>query len=147
MKRKRQSPRSDAESRSVSASRSSNMRAIKARDTVPELRVRSQLHREGFRFRLCRNDLPGSPDIVFPALKKVVFVHGCFWHSHRCKRGKRTPKTNVDYWTQKLRRNVRRDAVVRAALRQLGWTSLVVWECQTRDVDRLMPRLRHFLED
>jgi DNA mismatch endonuclease (patch repair protein) len=147
MKRKRKSLRSEAKSRSVSAARSSNMRAIKARDTVPELRVRSELHRQGFRFRLCRNDLPGSPDIVFPSLKRVVFVHGCFWHSHPCKRGKRTPKTNVQYWSRKLQRNARRDASVKTALRKLGWRTFVVWECQTRDLEKLMPRLRRFLED
>lgn len=147
MKRKRKSLRSEAKSHSVSAARSSNMRAIKARDTVPELRVRSELHRQGCRFRLCRNDLPGSPDIVFPSLKKVVFVHGCFWHSHPCKRGKRTPKTNVDYWDRKLGRNVLRDAMVKKDLRRLGWKTFVIWECQTRDLDKLIPRLRHFLKD
>ena len=91
-----------------SEQRSRTMRAVKFRDTEPELTVRRLLHRMGYRFRLQRKDLPGKPDIVFGPRRKVIFVHGCFWHGHSCKRGSRMPKTNVEYWETKITRNVER---------------------------------------
>lgn len=125
--------------------RSENMRLIRSQDTTPELIVRSLLHRLGFRFRLHRKNLPGRPDIVFPRLHKVVFVHGCFWHQHgRCADG-RLPKSRTSYWTSKLRRNRARDLSNRRKLRTIGWKSLVVWECQTPNLERLEARLIKFL--
>ena len=139
--------RQDSRFGSVDAARSANMRAIRSRDTAPELAVRSALHRAGFRFRLHRSDLPSVPDLVFPKYRKVIFVHGCFWHSHSCKRGGRVPKTNRPYWSQKLARNRQRDNEARRQLRKRGWGVLTVWECQTKQIDRLLPRLRRFLEN
>jgi DNA mismatch endonuclease, patch repair protein len=124
--------------------RSEIMRAVRRKSTGPELRVRSALHAMGRRFRLHAPDLPGSPDIVFRGLKKAIFVHGCFWHGHvHCGR---VPKTNVPYWRAKFERNRRRDAVVRGRLSKLGWSSLVVWECQLIDLHRLGMRLSRFLD-
>jgi len=126
--------------------RSEIMRAVKGENTGPERRVRSALHRLGFRFRLHRRDLPGRPDLVFPSRRKVVFVHGCFWHSHDCKRA-RIPKSRADYWTAKLTANRHRDARSLAALRDLGWEPLVVWECELRHSDDVIARISHFLSD
>jgi len=127
--------------------RSEIMRAVKGENTGPERRVRSALHRLGFRFRLHRRDLPGRPDLVFPRRRKVVFVHGCFWHGHedpRCNRA-RTPKTRTDYWTAKVARNRDRDARALAALEELGWRALVVWECELRDIEAAAARIAAFL--
>ena len=121
------------------------MRAVKSRDTAPERLVRRLAHGLGFRFRLGGRGLPGSPDLVFPRLGAGVFVHGCFWHGHDCARGARTPATNRAYWTAKIARNRARDAASLRALRRLGWRTLVVWECETRDEARLARRLRRFL--
>ena len=127
--------------------RSANMRAVQGRDTKPELRVRQLAHALGYRFRLQRKDLPGKPDLTFSRLKKVVFVHGCFWHRHPgCKRAS-TPTSNVEFWRAKLARNVARDAQQLAALKSAGWQALVVWECQLRDEKRLRARLSQFLKD
>lgn len=120
------------------------MRAVKGRNTRPERAVRSLLHALGYRFRLHRKDLPGSPDIVLPGRKAVIFVHGCFWHGHGCKRGSRAPKTNADYWTKKLAGNIARDARTRAELKALGWQVLVVWECEIK-TEGLADKLRAFL--
>jgi DNA mismatch endonuclease (patch repair protein) len=125
--------------------RSACMRAIKGRNTKPELIVRSALHRLGCRFSLHRSDLHGRPDIVMPARNAVVFVHGCFWHGHVCRHGRRKPASNVAYWTAKLERNRERDRRAVKALRKAGWRVLVVWECQTRDADSLGARLCTFL--
>ncbi len=115
-----------------SATRSRTMAAVKSRDTVVELRVRRSLHSAGLRYRLHRKDLPGSPDVVLPSLRTVVFVHGCFWHRHAgCKRAS-TPASHTEYWLPKLARNVLRDRVNSQRLADLGWTVLVVWECQAR---------------
>ena len=112
--------------------RSHNMSKIKGRDTNPELRLRSVLHRMGLRFRVCRKDLPGKPDVVFPKQKVAVQVRGCFWHQHEgCPAG-RLPKSNLDYWRPKLEGNSRRDAEKDAALRALGWRVLVIWECELK---------------
>jgi DNA mismatch endonuclease (patch repair protein) len=125
--------------------RSRTMRAVKSYDTTPERTVRSLVHRLGFRFRLRRDDLPGKPDLTFPRLHKVIFVHGCFWHGHKCARGDRPPKTNAAYWRAKIGRNVARDAVTVKALREQGWRAAIVWECELKDPARVERRLRRFL--
>lgn len=106
------------------------MRAVKSKDTTPEIQVRRFVHSLGYRYRLHRKDLPGKPDLVFPKLRKVIFVHGCFWHGHTCNRGARMPKTNVDYWSTKIDRNRSRDEEHLKSLSVLGWKTLVVWECR-----------------
>jgi len=121
------------------------MRAVKGKNTRPEQAVRSLLHALGYRFRLHRKDLPGSPDIVLHGRKAVILVHGCFWHGHGCKRGRRAPKTNADYWTRKLAGNAARDARAKAELEAVGWRVLVVWECETEDRETLAGKLRTFL--
>jgi DNA mismatch endonuclease (patch repair protein) len=112
--------------------RSRNMAKIKGRDTKPELRLRSALHRDGLRFRVCRRDLPGKPDIVFPRQRVAVQVRGCFWHQHPECRAGRLPTSRLEYWRPKLEGNVRRDAEKDEALRALGWGVLVVWECELK---------------
>ena len=124
--------------------RSRNMARVKNKNTAPEILVRSLLHRMGYRFRLHRRDLPGSPDIVLPRHKKVIFVHGCFWHGHDCPRGKR-PSTNREFWDAKLDRNIERDRAARKGLTELGWQYLVVWQCQTKNEDDLRTQLQDFL--
>lgn len=124
------------------------MRNIRSKDMTPELRVRSLLHRLGYRYSLHGTDLPGRPDIVFPRLKKAIFVHGCFWHQHpdpACKIT-RQPKSRLEYWAPKLARNRQRDSQSATLLRRLGWKVLVVWECQIEDHRRLKPRLITFLK-
>jgi DNA mismatch endonuclease (patch repair protein) len=118
------------------------MRAVKGRDTKPELRVRSLLHRLGYRFRLHRKGLPGSPDIVLPSRRIAVFVHGCFWHGHGCPRSLRRPKANADYWEAKLARNKMRDAANLADLAAMGWRATIVWECALKDESALAEALR-----
>ncbi len=124
------------------------MARITAKNTTPEMLVRKLLHRMGFRFRLHRTDLPGKPDVVLPKLKTVVFIHGCFWHGHDCKKGSagRKPKSNTAYWRKKLARNVERDANNAERLRELGWKRVVVWACETRNVEQLEVRLRTELQ-
>lgn len=129
------------------ATRSQVMRAVKSKDTKPEKTVRSLLHALGYRFRLHRRDLPGSPDIVFPGRKAVIFVHGCFWHGHDCKRGTRTPKTNTDYWIKKIARNKARDVETQAKLEAMGWRVLVLWECAIKEREDLTNTLRAFLDN
>jgi len=101
----------------------------------------------GYRFRLHRRDLPGSPDLVFPGLRKVVFVHGCFWHGHSCPRGARIPKSNRDYWIEKVRRNKLRDKGAKAKLKADGWDVLVLWECRIKETVKLERVLRLFLDE
>lgn len=125
--------------------RSAVMRRVKGKDTRPEMQVRRLLHAAGYRYRLHRRDLPGTPDLAFPGRRKAVFVHGCFWHGHDCRRGARQPKTNAGYWRAKIARNRERDARNRAALAGLGWGSLTVWECELKQ-DGLLTRLEDFLE-
>jgi len=125
--------------------RSANMRAIRSRDMKPELVVRSAAHCLGYRFRLHRRDLPGKPDLAFAGRRKVIFVHGCFWHQHAGCIDGRMPRSNLDYWTPKLTRNVERDAEHIAALKTGGWKVLVIWECETNNAPRLAARLRRFL--
>lgn len=125
--------------------RSRIMRAVKSRDTSPERMVRRLVHRLGYRFSLNRDDLPGKPDLAFPKLRSVLFVHGCFWHGHTCRRGARLPKTNVEYWALKVSRNRARDCRIRAALRKLGWRVLTVWECQLKNEVAARRRIGTFL--
>lgn len=125
-------------------SRSALMSRIGGRDTAPELVVRRLLYALGYRFRLYRRDLPGTPDIVFPSRRKVVFVNGCFWHAHGCRIG-RPPKSRPEFWGPKLERNRSKDLRNRRALRALGWGVLTVWQCQTSSRNRLETRLLSFL--
>lgn len=125
--------------------RSRIMRAVKGEDTAPEIAVRSMVHRMGFRFRLHRKDLAGNPDLVFPRLQKIVFVHGCFWHGHDCARGARIPKANAGYWRAKIARNSVRDAANLRALKAEGWRVAVVWECALKNPARVASRLARFL--
>src|SRR5687767_2869296 len=130
----------------TSEKRSAIMRAVHSRDTTPELLVRRLVWRLGYRYRLCLKMLPGCPDIVFRSRRKVIFVHGCFWHGHGCARGSRRPKTRHEYWDAKRARNQARDVRNRRELRQAGWDVLVVWECQTVPAETLPNRIQGFLE-
>lgn len=130
---------------SVTPERSALMARVKGKDSRPERIVRSEVHSLGFRFRLHRRTLPGSPDLVFPRLKKVIFVHGCFWHRHVGCYRTTTPKTRVKYWKDKFTRNIHRDAAAVTALRSAGWDTLIVWECETFDRDRLSKKLVRYL--
>ena len=122
------------------------MSRIGGKNTKPELIVRSLLHGMGYRFRLHRKDLPGKPDITLPKYKKVIFVHGCFWHSHPgCKRAGR-PTSNKEFWQEKLNKNVERDNSAIAALKAAGWDVLVVWTCEVNDGEQLKNKLHSFLE-
>jgi len=126
--------------------RSRIMALIRSRDTSPEKLVRRLIHKMGYRFRLYRKDLPGTPDIVLPRLKKVICVHGCFWHGHaRCPRAPR-PTTNVSFWERKITLNIARDQKVKRSLKVLGWKVLTIWQCQTRNVSVLRGRLKRFLD-
>jgi DNA mismatch endonuclease (patch repair protein) len=126
--------------------RSAVMRAVKSKDTAPEMHVRRFVHALGYRYRLHRDDLPGKPDLVFPRLKRVIFVHGCFWHGHQCIRGSRVPKTNREYWMRKIERNCRRDMASIEALTSMGWSTHIVWECQLNGAaDRTLKEIASFL--
>ena len=123
------------------------MRQVRGRDTKPELFVRRWLHREGFRFRLHRADLPGKPDIVLPRYRAVVFVHGCFWHGHKgCPRSA-LPTSNRTYWETKIGGNIERDQRNLRQLRRLGWRVITLWECRLKDKQILEKRLRKFLSE
>ena len=122
------------------------MSCIRGKDTKPEMMVRRLVHRLGYRFRLHQRNLPGCPDIVLARHRKVIFVHGCFWHMHRCKYGQVTPKTNKKFWKNKRTGNVERFRKNVRSIRRLGWRVLVVWECWTRNISQLEQRLRNFLE-
>jgi DNA mismatch endonuclease (patch repair protein) len=125
--------------------RSKCMSAIKGKNTRPELIVRSMLHRLGFRFRLHRRDLPGTPDIVLPKHRAVIFVHGCFWHMHKCRYGTVKPSTHAEFWRAKREGTVRRDKSHIEDLRKQGWRVLTVWECEIPDIKPLEKRIVHFL--
>lgn len=125
--------------------RSRVMSRIKGKNTQPEMVVRRLIHAMGYRFRLHRQDLPGSPDVVLPGRKKAIFVHGCFWHRHTGCKYAYVPKSNVDFWMKKFDANVRRDNSTMAALESLNWDVLIVWECQTRDPQHLSCVLQRFL--
>lgn len=124
---------------------SARMRHIRKTDTKPEMVVRRLAYRLGFRYRLHRRDLPGTPDLVFPKLRKVIFVHGCFWHQHDCPLGQRQPSVNTDYWLPKLARNVERDQEAQTRLKAMDWDILVIWECETRAPAHLPNVLGRFL--
>jgi DNA mismatch endonuclease, patch repair protein len=129
------------------ATRSRIMQAVKSKDTSPELLVRRVLRRLGYRFQCHRKDLSGCPDFVFVRRKKIIFMHGCFWHGHNCRRGARIPKTNTEYWIKKVARNRQRDANSVFELKALGWHILVLWECELRDEPTLSNRVRKFLTE
>ncbi len=122
------------------------MAAIRARDTKPELLVRSYIHRQGLRFRVHRRDLPGTPDLVFPRHKAVVFIHGCFWHHHGCSNSV-WPKVRRDFWRAKITSNIERDEKTEVKLEALGWRVFTVWECETDEkrLSRLVHRIRQSL--
>ena len=122
------------------------MQAVKSKDTGPELTVRRMLHAMGHRLRLHRKNLPGRPDIVLPKHRKVIFVHGCFWHAHGCRKGQ-PPKSRQDYWLPKPEANVQRDASKINDLRSMGWKVLIVWQCETRDHAALAQRLQQFVDE
>ena len=123
----------------VSEQRSKNMAAIKSKNTKPEIAVRKLLHSMGYRFRLHRKDLPGSPDIVLPKYKTVIFVHGCFWHRHKNCKYASTPKTRKEFWEKKFRENINRDNLNQANLSLKGWKIIIIWECQLKgDKKKLM---------
>jgi len=126
--------------------RSQRMSLIRSRDTRPELAVRRIVHAMGYRYRLHGEDLPGSPDLVFASRRKVIFVHGCFWHRHAGCRLAQTPQSRLDYWGSKLASNRKRDMRNQRQLRQKGWRLFVVWECQLRNQDRLMGKINRFLD-
>jgi len=121
------------------------MQSVKTRGTGPELTVRRILYRLGYRYRLNAKNLPGRPDIVLPGRMKAIFVHGCFWHGHGCRKG-RAPKSRLDYWKPKLETNRKRDARQLRALKVSGWSVLTVWQCETNDSEALSSRLSAFLE-
>ena len=110
--------------------RSAVMRSVKSKDTAPEIRLRKAIFALGYRYRLNATGLPGKPDLVFPKYRTVIFVHGCFWHGHHCKRGRRIPKSNSEYWKDKIGKNRARDKKNEKALRSLGWRVITVWECE-----------------
>jgi DNA mismatch endonuclease (patch repair protein) len=122
------------------------MASVKGKNSKPEIAVRSIAHRLGYRFRLHRRDLAGTPDLVFPRRQKLIFVHGCFWHRHRNCSRTTTPKTRAAFWAQKFSDNVKRDARAQRRLRAEGWDVLVVWECETFERESLEARLRDFLK-
>jgi DNA mismatch endonuclease (patch repair protein) len=130
------------------AQRSANMQRIKSKGMKPELLVRRLVHSMGYRYRLHRSDLPGKPDLVFAGRRKVIFVHGCFWHQHpdpNCRYA-HAPRSNLDYWAPKLSRNTTRDAETENSLRKSGWDVLTVWECDLKDMHATTAKIKAFLE-
>lgn len=122
------------------------MSKIGSKNTRPEIAVRSILHRLGYRFRLHRKDLPGSPDIVLPRFKTVLFVHGCFWHGHRCKKNG-MPKSNTEYWGPKIEANRTRDSRKRRQLVRIGWRVIILWECELKNPEKVVEKLLKTLID
>ena len=129
----------------VSEQRSRNMSAIKSKNTKPEIAVRKLLHSMGYRFRLHRKDLPGSPDIVLPKYKTVIFVHGCFWHRHENCKYASTPRTRKEFWENKFKANLKRDEEIQKKIKNIGWQSVVIWECETKNIDDLREKLIDFI--
>lgn len=121
------------------------MSRVKGRDTTPEMKVRRRLHALGYRYRLHERRLPGKPDLTFPAVKKIIFVHGCYWHGHTCRYGRAQSKSNQEFWRDKLHRNIQRDRRVRCLLRAAGWRILTIWECDIKR-DRWEAKAVRFLE-
>lgn len=127
--------------------RSERMRRVRAKDTKPELIVRHLAWALGYRYRLHGRKLPGCPDLVFAARKKVIFVHGCFWHQHQGCKQYRMPRSRLDFWLPKLESNMARDRVNKTKLTKAGWEVLTLWECELKDADRVSHRIIRFLED
>lgn len=127
--------------------RSELMARVKSKDTQPEKVVRILLSKMGFRYRLHRKDLPGSPDLVFPSRRKVIFVHGCFWHGHNCTAGRNRPSSNKQYWTAKLEKNKKRDKNNLQSLAAIGWKSLIVWECKVKKTEYITELMKKYLND
>lgn len=125
--------------------RSRCMSRIRSTGTTPEIIVRRLVHGLGYRYRLHARELPGRPDLVFRRRRKVIFIHGCFWHRHACKRGELTPATNTKYWKPKFIRNIQRDLANQTALRMNDWDVLVIWECELQSSDRLAQKIEKFL--
>lgn len=125
--------------------RSARMRLIKSHDTRPEQALRKLVWAKGFRYRKNRRDVIGVPDLAFVGMKKAIFLHGCFWHRHACKAGKRSPKSKIDFWAKKFAANVERDQTVAKQLKKAGWRSLVVWECELREPQKVQKRVERFL--
>ena len=125
----------------VSEQRSRNMSAIKSKNTKPEIKVRKILHSMGYRFRLHSKDLPGSPDIVLPKYKTVIFVHGCFWHRHENCKYASTPKTRKEFWNKKFTENKKRDSEIQEKIKILDWRSVVIWECETKNIENLRDKI------
>jgi DNA mismatch endonuclease (patch repair protein) len=131
--------------RVTSSARSDNMRRIKSKDSVPELLVRRLVYGMGYRYHLHNHRLPGRPDLVFANRKKIIFVHGCFWHAHDCRIAHR-PSTRQEYWTPKLLLNAQRDKIHQQRLGELGWHVLVLWECELTDPTAVAQRVKNFLD-
>ena len=125
----------------VSEQRSRNMSAIKSKNTKPEIKVRKVLHSMGYRFRLHSKNLPGSPDIVLPKFKTVIFVHGCFWHRHENCKYASTPKIRQEFWNKKFTENIKRDSEIQDKIKNLDWRSVVIWECETKNIDNLRDKI------
>ena len=125
----------------VSEQRSRNMSAIKSKNTKPEIKVRKVLHSMGYRFRLHSKDLPGSPDIVLPKYKTVIFVHGCFWHRHENCKYASAPKTRQEFWNKKFKENIKRDSEIQDKIKNLNWRSVVIWECETKNIENLRDKI------
>ena len=128
----------------IDPDRSALMARVRDKHSKPEMVVRRIAHRLGYRFRLHRRDLPGTPDLVFPSLRKVIFVHGCFWHRHKGCTRTTSPKTRRDYWAQKFECNIKRDAQKKKLLKSRGWDVLIVWECHTFETESLARRIEAF---
>jgi len=126
--------------------RSRIMSCVKTKNTSAEMLLRSVVHRMGYRYALHRKDLPGKPDLVFSSRRKIIFVHGCFWHGHHCRYG-RLPKSRESYWSPKIDGNVVRDRKQQRLLRSQGWSVMTVWQCQLKKTDSLTDRIRRFLDD
>ena len=122
------------------------MASVRSKNTGPEMKVRKLLHAHGYRYRIHRRDLPGTPDLAFPGRRKAIFVNGCFWHGHGCRWGK-LPKSKLDYWGPKIEANRRRDARKLAELEDYGWRALVLWQCELREPEGALNRLIGFLEE
>ena len=136
---------SSEEKHKISEQRSRNMSAIKSKNTKPEIAVRRLLHSMGYRFRLHRKDLPGSPDIVLPKYKTVIFVHGCFWHRHENCKYASTPKTRKEFWENKFNSNKKRDQKMQKEIIDLGWKFIIIWECEARNIQPLEEKIKRLL--
>ena len=126
--------------------RSKNMRKIRSKDTKPEMYVRRLIYSMGYRYRLHYKKLPGKPDLVFIGRKKVIFVHGCFWHRHSCSKGSRVPKSNTEYWISKIGKNKECDLKNQKLLNDLGWDFLIIWECEIKKENDLVAKIINFLD-